>query len=241
MIDLNKNNIICWDMREILVNIPDESIDCCVTDCPYKIIASGISISENWEAVSDGSKTSDKWLKKDWSIPSGVSNWMMFKHNNMDFSDWLWVLYRVMKPKSHIYIMINGRNLAELQTKAEKVGFKYQNTLVWDKGNCTPNKYYMQACEFILLLRKWWAKNINNLGTKNIISVKNIIGKKKHPTEKPAELFQLLIENSTNPWEIVLDPFCWCWPIVEACKNSWRKYLAIDIDENFISLAKERW
>lgn len=65
MIDLNKNNIICWDMREILANIPEESIDCCVTDCPYKIIASGISISENWEAVSDGSKTSDKWLKKD--------------------------------------------------------------------------------------------------------------------------------------------------------------------------------
>lgn len=89
--------------------------------------------------------------------------------------------------------------------------------------------------------KKGGARSINNLGTKNIISVKNIIGKKKHPTEKPAELFQLLIENSTNPWEIVLDPFCWCWPVVETCKNSWRKYLAIDIDENFISLAQKRW
>jgi DNA modification methylase len=54
--------------------------------------------------------------------------------------------------------MINGRNLKELQQEAENVGFQFQNILVWNKGNATPNRYYLNACEFILMLRKGNAK-----------------------------------------------------------------------------------
>ena len=49
----------------------------------------------------------------------------------------------------------------------------------------------------ILMLRKGKAKNINNMGTKNVLQINNIIGKKKHPTEKPVELMKILVENST--------------------------------------------
>ena len=103
--------------------------------------------------------------------------------------------------------MINPRNLKELQQSAEDAGFIFQNLIVWDKGNSVPNKYYLNAYELILMLRKGKAKNINNMGTKNILRVPNIIRTKKHPTEKPAELMQILVENSSNPGDTVLDPF----------------------------------
>ena len=65
----------------------------------------------------------------------------------------------------------------------------------------------MNAYELILMMRKGKAKNINDMGSKNILRVPNIIRTKLHPTEKPFELMQILVENSTNENEVVMDPF----------------------------------
>ena len=94
-------------------------------------------------------------------------------------------------------------DLKELQQTAENVGFKFQNIIIWNKGNSTPNRYYLNAYEMILMLRKGSAKNINNMGTKNIIDIKNIRGK-THPTEKPVELNKIFISNSTKNPQIIL-------------------------------------
>ena len=136
--------------------------------------------------------------------------------------------------------MVNSRNLAELQKQAELAGFKFQNLLVWDKGNVTPNRYYMQGFECILMLRKGGAKNINNLGSSNILKVPNIIGNKTHPTEKPIDLMRILIENSTQPNEIVLDPFMGSGSTMIACLNTNRKGIGIELDERYFSIAKNR-
>lgn len=169
-----------------------------------------------------------------------VRSGKMFKHNDLDFSDWLPELYRVVKEKSHIYIMINGRNLSELEIKAKSVGFKFQNLLIWDKGNVTPNKWYMQGFECILMLRKSGAKNINNLGSSNILKVQNIIGKKVHPTEKPHQLLEILIANSSNENETILDPFMGSGTTGIACKNLNRNFIGIELDETYYNIAKER-
>lgn len=245
MIDVKNNWIYCQDVRDFLQALPEESIDCCVTDCPYKIIASWVSLKKdengNIIPVSDWTNCSNKWLKKNANeIPSAIKNGTMFKHNDIEFKEWLPLLYKVMKPKSHTYIMINSRNLKSLWEESEKAWFKFQNLLVWSKGNATPNKYYMQTAEFILLLTKKGSRSINNMGTKNILEVKNIIWKKKHPTEKPSELYEIMISNSTNPGDTVIDPFAWCWPIIESCKKLWRVYIANDSDETYIKLCEER-
>lgn len=131
------------DVMETFKKMLNETIDCCVTDCPYIVEAGGtrmVYLDENWESekndwsktdpkwclnrwkivyVTDSSPTSQKWIKKDWSVPSAVKDWKMFEHNDISFSDWLPELYRVMKNWTHTYIMINSRNLCELQTEAE--------------------------------------------------------------------------------------------------------------------------
>lgn len=228
------------DCLNILKERKDESIDLVVTDCPYKIVSGGCRIKDNGDEMSGilNRRTDNK--RTDWNGVGDVRSGKLFKHNDIQFQDWLPEIYRVLKEKSHCYIMINSRNLAELQKQAEKVGFKFQNLLIWDKGNVTPNKWYMQGFECILMLRKGGAKNINNLGASNILKVPNIIGKKQHPTEKPVDLMKILIENSSSPNDIVLDPFMGAGSTGVACKELDRRFIGIELDENYFNIAKER-
>ena len=191
------------DCLDVLKNIPDNSIDCIITDCPYHIVAGGTSVNANepkgvLRKHFNGSECTHKWEKEnDSTYLQACRQGNMFEYNEIKFEEWLPEVYRVLKEGNHCYIMINSRNLKELQEKAEKVGFKFQNLLVWKKNNATPSQYYMQCCEFILLLKKGHSKPINNIGTMNCFDIPNIIGNKLHPTEKPVSLMKIFVENST--------------------------------------------
>lgn len=222
------------DCLDVLKNIPDESIDLVVTDCPYHIVKGGCTNIPRKDETGGILNRRNTFIRED------VTNGKIFKNNDIEFDDWLPDVYRVLKDGTHCYIMINARNLKELQDEAEKVGFKFQNIIIWNKGNATPNRYYLNAYEMILMLRKGKAKNINNMGTKNIIDIKNIRGNKQHPTEKPVELNKIFIENSSNEGEIVLDPFMGVGACGVACLELNRKFLGIEIDENYYNIAFNR-
>lgn len=220
--------ITCADCLDILKQLPDKCVDLVCTDCPYKVVSGGCSGKSLFSA--------SKYLNN----AKEVSQGKMFKENSIKFDDWLPEVYRVLKPDCHCYIMINGRNLAELQKQAEKAGFVFQQLLVWEKGNSMPNNWYLQSVEFILMLRKGKAKKINNRATKNILKVKNIIGNKIHPTEKPVPLMEILIANSTKENEIVLDPFAGSSPLAQACINLNRRFICIEKDPEYWKASCER-
>lgn len=247
------------DCLELIKALPDESVDLVVTDCPYHIVSGGCSTGtygNNHEIFnkvteikkdSHGNKfmTGSKHISlcgmlNDYDPYTYTRQGKLFKHNDIKFQEWLPEVYRVLKQGTHCYIMINARNLKELQEKAEEVGFEFQNILIWNKGNATPNRYYLNAYEMILMLRKGKARNINKMGTKNILDIKNIRGNKLHPTEKPVELMKILIENSSNENEIVLDPFMGAGSTGLACKELNRKFIGYEIDEKYYNVAKER-
>lgn len=247
------NQVTNQDCLEYMAKIATESVDCCITDCPYKIVAGGIrpshsagidySKTDPKGCLNRGKKTiSEKWLLNgSTDIASAVRNGKMFAHNDIEFKDWLPELYRILKQGTHTYIMVNARNLKDLQVEAERAGFIFQNLLIWDKKNTqTPNKYYMQSAEFILMLRKGKAKNINNMGSKTVLSVPNFIGKtskKLHPTQKPISLLEILLLNSTNLNEIVIDPFCGSGSLALACQKHNRNFLCCDIDPEYTDMA----
>lgn len=77
-------------------------------------------------------------------------------------------------------------------------------------------------------------------GTKNILRIPNILGNKKHPTEKPVELLKLLIENSSNEGDIVIDCFMGSGSTGIACINTNRKFIGIEIDKKYYDIAIER-
>lgn len=228
MIDLMQG-----DCLEVMKTIPDESIDLILTDCPYHIISGGCT------NIPRKDEPSGIFNRRNTFTQKNAKNGKLFDFNDIEFKEWLPEAYRVLKNNSHIYIYINARNLKELQQTAENVGFKFQNIIIWNKGNSTPNRYYLNAYEMILMLRKGSAKNINNMGTKNIIDIKNIRGK-THPTEKPVELNKIFISNSTNENETVLDMFMGTGSCGIACKELNRNFIGIELDEKYFEIAKQR-
>lgn len=240
---IENDHIYNMDCLDGMRNIHDKSIDCVVTDCPYKIVGGGCS-EDNHNQTSG---ILNKRKTKHESI-SGVLNdqvnavrsGKMFANNDIKFSEWLPDVYRVLKDGTHCYIMVNSRNLKELQQAAEDVGFAFQNLLVWNKSNATPNKYYMQQLEFILMLSKRPARNINDMGQSNLLSVRNIIGNKVHPTEKPISLMEVLIKNSTNEGDVVLDPFAGGGSTLIAAKRAGRKFIGMEVDKKYYEIARKR-
>ena len=218
------------DMLTGIKSIADNSIDLLVTDPPYLIVQGGCTKPLGGMLGNATGGCLNRQMKN-------VKNGKLFDHNSIKFSDWLGETYRVLKPKSHAYIFCSGRRLNELTTEALKAGFIYQNLLVWVKQNSVPNKYYMNKAEFILMLRKGGAKNINMLGSNTVLEYRNKLGNKLHPTEKPVALLKHLIENSSQPNEIVLDPFAGCGSTGLACKQTERNFIGYEIDKKYYDIA----
>ena len=78
------------------------------------------------------------------------------------------------------------------------------------------------------------------MGCKNIVDIKNIRGNKLHPTEKPVELNELFIKNSSEQGDIILGPFMGVGSCALACKNTNRNFIGIELDEKYFEIAKER-
>jgi site-specific DNA-methyltransferase (adenine-specific) len=61
-----------------------------------------------------------------------------------------------------------------------------------------------------------------------------------YPTQKPLTLLERIIESSTNPGDVVLDPFCGCGTTIEAAARLKRKWLGIDVTHYAVTLIEGR-
>ena len=210
------------DCLEIMKEIPSESIDLIVSDVPYRVISGG--------------------RPKQKGQPSGIlkkNDGKIFTNNDIKPSEYMAELYRVLKKGTHCYIFINFINLQEMMLEAEKVGFKLHTLLVWEKNNKTPSRWYMKNQEYILFMRKGKAKPVKNTGVGHILKCNNVRNK-THPCEKPVDLLELLIENSSDEGNTVLDCFMGTGSTGVACANTNRKFIGIEIDDNYFEIAQDR-
>ena len=210
------------DCLEVMKDMPDGSIDLVVTDPPYK-------------TTSRGSSGGTGGILKEEINKRGK----VFKYNDIEFNEWLPELYRVLKDTGHAYIMSNNKNLKKMLMEIENAGFNIYKTLIWAKNSPITNMYYMDSHEYIIFCRKGKAKRINNCGTKSVLNVDNPRNK-VHPTEKPVELMEVLITNSSQEGELVFDPFMGSGTTGAACINTNRNFIGIELDENYFNIAKER-
>ena len=226
MLELNK--VYCNDSLKLLKEIENESIDLIITDPPYKITARG-----------NGGNSGGMFQKKE------VNNGKVFANNDIDISDWIEDLYRILKPNSHCYIMTNNKNIYHYLDVIDKTKFHYIKNLIWVKDNKIMGQTYMSQFEYIIMLRKGKHKRINNCGTSDVLQIKNKKLKDEnnktiHDTAKPIELMKILIENSSNEGEIVLDPFMGIGSTCIASKELNRNYLGFEINKKYFNIAQER-
>jgi hypothetical protein len=127
-------NIYNMDCLEGMKQIPDGTIDLVVTDCPYKICSGGCTKAVPEYAECGGILTHRKTEKRtDWV--DDVRTGKMFQDNEIAFDEWLPVIYAKLKEQAHCYIMVNSRNLKELQQKAEDAGFKFHTAAMSKRYN----------------------------------------------------------------------------------------------------------
>ena len=215
------------DAIEWLKTLDNDSVDLIVSDPPYRVSQHGHS---GLGGIFKTKVGEDKKL-----------NGKLFEHNEVDVNDYAGELYRVLKPDSHCYIMTNDRNLQNFMNVFTNIGFNFCKLLIWDKQNKITNQYYMNQVEYILFMYKGRNKQINNCGTSNLISVNNVKNKThNHPTEKPVELMEILIKNSTNEGDLVLDPFVGVGATPVACQNLKRNFIGCEIDKKYYDTAMER-
>lgn len=222
------NKIINENAIEFMKTLEDESVDLIVTDPPYKVTPKGCA------GNSGGMMITKETMKG-----------KIFKHNDIKPIDYIPEFYRLLKDGSHCYIMTNHVNLKEMLNVATECGFHFIKSLVWNKGNKIMGRFYMNQFEYILFFRKGKGKKINKCGTADILNVpnkktKDENGKNLHDTEKPVELMKILVENSSQVGELVLDPFVGVGATAIACKELDRQYIGVELDEHYYNIAVNR-
>jgi site-specific DNA-methyltransferase (adenine-specific) len=225
---METNTIFNCDFIDGVKSIPDKSIDLIVTDPPYKVTAKGCSGS-----------MSGYWTN------SKSNKGIIFDNNNTDIDNYIDELYRVLKDDTHCYIMCNQLNLPHFLDVITKSKFHYVKCLIWDKCNKICGRYYMNCFEYIILLRKGGDRPINDCGTPDILRVPNIKTKNDdgtniHDSEKPIHLMEILIQNSSNEGDLVLDPFIGSGTTAISCLNLNRKFIGFEIDKKFFGIAQGR-
>jgi site-specific DNA-methyltransferase (adenine-specific) len=88
--------------------------------------------------------------------------------------------------------------------------------LAWTSFNKSAKHYRLSRIEF-----HWWEK-------------------KYHPTQKPVWLFRWILENYSEKWQTILDPFLWSWTTAVACKEMWRNFIGIEKEQKYVDIANKR-
>lgn len=213
---LCQSDAVTW-----LRTLPTAMADVVITDPPYESL-------EKHRAV--GTTTRLKHSK------ASSNDWFSIFPNER-FEELFVEVHRLLRPNSHFYLFCDQETMFVAKPIAEACGFKFWKPLVWDKMKIGMGYHYRARYEFILFFEKGKQK-LNNLGIPDVIQAPRV--HKGYPTEKPATVSQVLIEQSTRVGELVIDPFMGSASTGVAALNSGRNFFGNDISPDSLKLARER-
>src|ERR1017187_6598782 len=106
-----------------------------------------------------------------------------------------------------------------------------ENRIFWTRNGVPRVKVYLDEAEGMPLQDLW--NDVQALRSWH----EELLG---YPTQKPQALLERIIETSTNPGGLVLDPFCGCGTTVHAAQKTGRQWIGIDVTYLAINLIKRR-
>ncbi len=215
--------LYCGNALDILPHLPP--CDLLATDPPYKLTSGGKSKAPG---TMSGKFSAEAYSNDGEFVPCDIT-----------WSDMASPLFRALKENADAYVMANDKNVFPAEDAFIAAGFKLHNLLAWDKVKATSNRWYMKNLEFTLYLWKGIAKTINFPDSKQGIRYPHQ-DVSDHPTEKPVALMRQYIRNSSQPGDIVLDPFMGSGTTGAACMELGRKFIGIEISPKFFDMARTR-
>ena len=240
--------IIHGDSFRVLTKLKAESVDMIFADPPYFLSNDGITC-KGGKMVSVN--------KGNWDKIGGQAAQLSEKHR---FNrKWIKLCKRVLKPNGSIWISGTLHNIYSIGMALEQEGFKIINNITWQKTNPPPNlacRCFTHSTETILWAQKAdkkshhyfnyelmkeqnGGKQMKDVWTGSLTKASE---KKagKHPTQKPEYLLERIINASTQPGDVVLDPFCGSGTTGVIANRYGRSFIGIDTEEEYLKITKKR-
>jgi modification methylase len=243
------NRVLVGDCLEELARLPDQSVDLVFADPPYNLQLERELLRPN-NTVVDG--VDDAWDK-----------FTSFADYDRFSRAWLAECRRVLKPDGAIWVIGSYHNIFRLGVALQDLGFWIQNDVIWRKTNPMPNfrgKRFTNAHETLI----WAGRDAKARVTFNYEAMKALNddiqmrsdwlfpicsgperlrdgeGHKAHPTQKPEALLNRLLLASTNPGDLVLDPFFGTGTTGAVARRLGRRWLGIERDPAYAQAAEAR-
>ncbi|MCW9043387.1 MAG: site-specific DNA-methyltransferase [Pseudopelagicola sp.] len=243
------NTILDGDCIEMMNSLPAESIDLIFADPPYNLQLRGdLHRPDNSkvDAVDD-----------DWDQFASFAAYDKFSR------EWLKAARRLLKPNGAIWVIGSYHNIFRLGAELQNQGFWILNDVVWRKANPMPNfrgKRFTNAHETMI----WASKEEGAKYTFNYEALKSLNegiqmrsdwvlpicngherlkdenGDKAHPTQKPESLLHRILVGSTNPGDVILDPFFGTGTTGAVAKMLGREYIGIEREAAYRKVAEKR-
>ena len=197
--------ILNEDCLEGMKKIPAGSVDMIATDPPYCV-----------GATSNGTKSTFSDFN------------LMRPFWELCFTEW----QRVLKDGGHIYLCTDWRTYPFLYPIMIRF-FDVRNLIVWDYLWMKAGNFYRPTHEFIMFATTGQAERQFAKTETDIFRVRcvNYTKKRLHSAQKPVELFERMITNSSRADDTVLDCFMGSGTTGVACINTGRNFLGFEIDE----------
>ena len=249
----SKNAVIFnRDCLEVLLSIPENSIDMIFADPPYMLSNGGFTCQNGKMANVNKGK---------WDKSNG------FEEDTAFHNEWISACRHILKPEGTIWISGTYHSIFQCGYLLQKNNFHILNDITWFKPNASPNlscRFFTASHETLIWARKdrkakhtfnydlmkngafpedkMKKENTQMRSVWSIPAPKN--GEKeygKHPTQKPIDLLLRIIKASTKSGDIILDPFNGAGTTgVAALLVGSRYYIGSEIDVNYCRLTAKR-
>jgi len=247
--NLPLNQIIAGDCIQVMRALPEASIDLIFADPPYNLQLRG-DLHRPDNSVVDA--VDDAW-----------DQFASFEAYDTFTRDWLAAARRLLKPNGAIWVIGSYHNVFRMGAELQNQGFWILNDVVWRKSNPMPNfrgKRLTNAHETLI----WASKSEGGKYTFNYEALKALndgvqmrsdwviplctggerlkddAGDKAHPTQKPEALLHRIILGTTNPGDVVLDPFFGTGTTGAVAKMLGREYIGIEREAAYRTVAQRR-
>lgn len=209
------------DAVAFLRSLATESIDLLVTDPAYESL-------EKHRAV--GTTTRLKRSK------SSSNEWFAI-FPNARFPELFAEAYRVLRNHTHFYLFCDQETMFVAKPAAEAAGFRFWKPLIWDKRKIGMGYHYRSRYELILFFEKG-KRRLADLSIPDVLEVPRIRG--GYPAEKPPQVSEILIRQSSSEGDVVVDPFTGSGSVGVAATTLQRHFLGSDINAEAIAMSKQR-
>ncbi|HET6384013.1 MAG TPA: DNA methyltransferase [Armatimonadota bacterium] len=243
------DQVLHGDCVDWMNSLPEACVDLVFADPPYNLQLAGELWRPNMTRVD---AVNDSW-----------DQFESFEAYDRFTVSWMQAARRVLKDTGTLWVIGSYHNIYRVGAITMNLGFWILNDVVWIKQNPMPQMKGVRFCnahETLLWVKKSKAQTrytFNYKGMKAGNEDKQlrsdwyfpicsggeremIDGKKAHTTQKPEALLHRVIASTSNPGDLVLDPFCGTGTTAAVAKRLGRHFLTIDRDESYVEVARRR-